>query len=558
MKHLYCLIIALLIGPEIFAQDAFITRWNLSNPGLWDTQISFFANTSGPVTYYWKEISPGTASGSGMFNSSGGLATIRNLPAGSTIDLSVQPENFDSFRISDGPDKERLIDVRQWGTTDWTSMQSAFQGCVNLQISAADIPDLSRVTNMQSMFSFCKVLNGPENIGLWQTGNVTNMMSVFDNALAFNQPIGSWNTSRVTTMDWMFSYALSFNQPLGEWDTGNVTGMLAMFQAARAFDQPIGDWNVGAVTTMGNMFFDATQFNRPIGRWNTAKVTNMDRMFSRAVSFNQPLNNWDVSKVTSMSSMFGTASAFNQSLGSWTFHPAVNLANMLNSCGMDTRNYDSTLNGWNQNPLTPNGRTLHATGLRYSINALVSRNNLINNKGWTILRDSQAPLPVRLISLTGMYHEKAVTLNWTTSEEENNAGFEIQKSADAVSFEKIGFVRGSSDTKTLSAYQFFDLRPFSTTYYRLKQLDHDGTFAYSRIISVKNKTAPVKIYPNPARDVLFFEGERTPQKAIIVNLLGQKVWEEDDIATSVDISSISDGFYIVKIGEQATPLVIRR
>lgn len=54
MKHLYCLIIAFLICPEIFAQDAFITRWNLSNSGLWDTQISFFANTSGPVTYYWK------------------------------------------------------------------------------------------------------------------------------------------------------------------------------------------------------------------------------------------------------------------------------------------------------------------------------------------------------------------------------------------------------------------------------------------------------------------------------------------------------------------------
>ncbi|WP_083769077.1 T9SS type A sorting domain-containing protein [Dyadobacter fermentans] len=58
--------------------------------------------------------------------------------------------------------------------------------------------------------------------------------------------------------------------------------------------------------------------------------------------------------------------------------------------------------------------------------------------------------------------------------------------------------------------------------------------------------------------MVFFEGERTPQKVIIFNLLGQKVLEENDITVSVDISSIRDGLYVVKIGEQATPLVIRR
>ena len=55
------------------------------------------------------------------------------------------------------------------------------------------------------MFRECSILNGPANIGNWNTANVTNMNNMFQVANAFNQPIGNWNTANVTNMSGMFS-----------------------------------------------------------------------------------------------------------------------------------------------------------------------------------------------------------------------------------------------------------------------------------------------------------------------------------------------------------------
>jgi len=81
-------------------------------------------------------------------------------------------------------------------------------------------------------------------IGDWDVSKVTNMMWMFKNATAFNQPIGDWDVSNVTTMNNMFANAIAFNQPIGHWDVPNVTNMFGMFFMATDFNQPIGDWNV--------------------------------------------------------------------------------------------------------------------------------------------------------------------------------------------------------------------------------------------------------------------------------------------------------------------------
>ena len=100
-----------------------------------------------------------------------------------------------------------------------------------------------------------------EDISHWDTSDVTNMRSMFDDAFAFNQPIGNWNTSSVTDMSSMFSNAISFDQPIGAWDTSNVTDMSWMFAVARAFNQTTGAWDTSNVTNMRSMFDDARAFN---------------------------------------------------------------------------------------------------------------------------------------------------------------------------------------------------------------------------------------------------------------------------------------------------------
>ncbi len=364
----------------------FVTRWDLSTAGSGTNQLSFGVATSGSVGYSWTEISPGTATGSGTF--SGNTATITGLPTGATIELRISPTNFRMFRINNGADKNRLVDVSQWGSTLWSEMTYAFASCKNLQISATDIPNLSQVTYLAGMFRDCGILNGPANIGSWNVQNVVDMSYMFYGATAFNQPIANWNTHNVQVMTGMFREAATFNQPIGNWNTQNVLLMDQMFSNASAFNQPIGNWNTASVTEMRSMFASALAFNQPIGSWNTQNVVSMNSMFRDAVAFNQPIDGWNVQIVANLNFMFAGASAFDRSLGNWTLNASEGLASIFRDSGLSCYNYSETLKGWSANTSTPGPRTFDATGRTYSPSAVAARNNLTANKGWTITGDN--------------------------------------------------------------------------------------------------------------------------------------------------------------------------
>jgi surface protein len=341
----------ILIGVLGLQGSDFITRWDLSKTGSsGNNSISFFTtNASGSIGYTWQEVSPGSASGSGSF--AAGTAqnrSITGLPANAIIELSIAPANLERFYISGGTNRSRLVDVIQWGSVSWTSMMSMFTGCNNLNITSTGIPDLSSVTSMREMFSFCGGLSSIANMGAWNTSTITNMQEMFAYAGVFNQNIASWNVSNVTNMAGMFLAAAQFNQNIGSWNTGSVMNMAGMFNSATAFNQYIGSWNTGNVTDMSGMFESAVSFNQNIGGWNTGNVTTMKQMFMLNSQFNQNIGSWNTAKVTDMSYMFAYAVAFNQNIGSWNTGKVADMNSMFNGASA----FNQDIGGWNTENVT--------------------------------------------------------------------------------------------------------------------------------------------------------------------------------------------------------------
>jgi hypothetical protein len=142
------------------------------------------------------------------------------------------------------------------------------------------------------------------------------------------------------------------------------------------------------------------------------------------------------------------------------------------------------------------------------------RNNLVNSADWnssSIWVDYHyQALPVELSSFAGKISNGVSILNWRTETEVNNYGFEVQRSVNKILWMKIGFVAGNGNSNSPKNYSYIDKSvPGGKIYYRLKQEDTDGKFAYSSSIELNNEVSPeVELsqnYPNPFNPVSTIE-----------------------------------------------------
>ena len=174
------------------------------------------------------------------------------------------------------------------------------------------------------------------------TSGITDLSNFYVGRGGFNQDIGHWDTSDVTTMYYMFGFAESFNQDISHWDTSNVRNMADMFYGASAFNQPIGSWDTSSVTNMGEMFYRASAFNRSLNDWDVSNVTNMEGMFAYASKFNGNVSSWNPSKVTDMSYMFRDAKRFNANIGGWNVRAVKDMIYMF----YEANNFSRDLSNW--------------------------------------------------------------------------------------------------------------------------------------------------------------------------------------------------------------------
>ncbi|MCP2043061.1 T9SS type A sorting domain-containing protein [Pontibacter sp. HSC-36F09] len=110
-------------------------------------------------------------------------------------------------------------------------------------------------------------------------------------------------------------------------------------------------------------------------------------------------------------------------------------------------------------------------------------------------------LPVELVSFKAQAAKDGVQLSWKTASERDNKGFEVEVSADGKNFRKVAFVESKVGTTSLTqTYSFLDTRAAAgTNYYRLKQVDFDGAFEYSKIVAVNmTQASSSAVYPTLA------------------------------------------------------------
>ena len=190
----------------------------------------------------------------------------------------------------------------------------------------------------------------------------------------------------------------------------------------------------------------------------------------------------------------------------------------------------------------------------------VLKNGIDQLSRWTLASDITNPLPVTIISFTAKLAGTKTDLQWTTEQEENSSYFEIQRSFGSGAFTKILQVPALGNSTTPHTYRAIDNSPETgIDYYRLKEVDKDGKYIYSSIVSVTfSAENSLQVYPNPVTDKFFVNINVAAQQKInlrLYDITGKLVSTKQILLNAGsnlqpwDISSLASGVYLLKSDE---------
>ena len=177
--------------------------------------------------------------------------------------------------------------------------------------------------------------------------------------------------------------------------------------------------------------------------------------------------------------------------------------------------------------------------------------------------DTTPSLPIRLVNFKGERQGAKNMLSWITASEQNNKGFELQRSSDGESFSATGYVnskaQNGNSNSTLN-YEYADEKPFTgNNYYRLKQVDFDGKSTLSNIVLIKgtktNSIVLSSVYPNPAKNqlnVVLTSPANDRVAMVITDLAGRVVMTRQnqllsgDNKLTINVGTLLPGIYLIK------------
>jgi len=174
-----------------------------------------------------------------------------------------------------------------------------------------------------------------------------------------------------------------------------------------------------------------------------------------------------------------------------------------------------------------------------------------------------SPLPVTLVSFNAHLEDnKMIRLSWKTVSEVNASHFSLERSVDAKQWMQVKEVAAVGNTKTSTEYIEYDRQPiWVRNYYRLKMIDQDGSFAYSRIISLLDEQNDIAIYPNPGTNRLFVKDIDFSSviSVSVINTNGQVIFQSKTLTEQgIDLSGVANGVYSVQIRKTMGATLIKK
>ena len=173
------------------------------------------------------------------------------------------------------------------------------------------------------------------------------------------------------------------------------------------------------------------------------------------------------------------------------------------------------------------------------------------------------PLPVELVSFAAAAAKDSVTVGWETASERNCRHFEVQRSTNGSTWYPRALVPGHGTSTLRHRYRYTEAQLLVRVYYRLRQLDYDGTEHFSPVVVLASKPLAsdvAKVFPNPARDV----AQVTAPAGVVVRFYDeagrQRRQQTLDETSTLDLRGLPAGSYHLVVGEglhaQRTRLVI--
>jgi hypothetical protein len=175
----------------------------------------------------------------------------------------------------------------------------------------------------------------------------------------------------------------------------------------------------------------------------------------------------------------------------------------------------------------------------------------LDDWGLTSVRELQvnSTLPVTFTHFSGKVQGNDILLNWATASEQNSSHYEVERSTEGRSFVKVGSVTAAGNSSSASTYHFTDAGLGEGIYhYRLKQVDVDGRFIYSAVLTLRiTRPGEIVVFPNPVSNQLWLRGvtDNTPLHIYTLSgsLVRSAVWK----SSPIEVDDLPAGVYQLQI-----------